>query len=69
MKTALEGRGVPTSVAEITRIPQSTVKVDAEAGRRLLRLLDDLEEHDDIQSVTSNFEMDDAVMAQLGAEN
>jgi len=65
VKAALADRNIPTTVAEISQIPQSTVTVDADVGRRLLKLLDELEDHDDIQAVHSNFAMDGAVMAEL----
>ena len=65
VRAALQKRGIPTTVAEISRIAKSAVRVDVEAGRRLLRLLGELEDHEDIQGVHSNFQMDDAVMAQL----
>lgn len=59
---ALESAKIPTEVAEISRIPQTTVPLDAEAGRRVLKLIEALEEHDDVQSVTSNYNIPDEVM-------
>ena len=40
--------------------------VDDEAGEKLLRLMETLEDHDDVQNVFVNFEVSDAVMAKLG---
>ena len=59
---ALEAAKIPTEVAEISRIPQTTVPLNAEAGRRVLKLVEALEEHDDVQSVTSNYNIPDEVM-------
>ena len=47
--------------------PQNNVPVDEEKGATLLKLLDALEEDDDVQNVFSNFEIDDAVMERLSA--
>jgi transcriptional/translational regulatory protein YebC/TACO1 len=45
--------------------PQSTVAVDDEAGEKILRLVGALEENDDVQNVTANFEISDALMAKM----
>jgi YebC/PmpR family DNA-binding regulatory protein len=52
--------------AEMTMVPQSTVRVEGGNATQLVSLLEDLEEHDDVQHVYSNFEMDDALLE--GAE-
>jgi YebC/PmpR family DNA-binding regulatory protein len=62
---ALETAKIPTDVAEISRIPQTTVPLGAEAGRRVLKLVEVLEEHDDVQSVTSNYNIPDEVMESV----
>ncbi len=48
--------------ADLTRVPDSTVDLDAKDGRKLLKLLDALEENEDVQSVTSNFNISEDVM-------
>ncbi|NOX54036.1 MAG: YebC/PmpR family DNA-binding transcriptional regulator [Planctomycetes bacterium] len=65
---ALEREKIPTDVSEISRIPSNTVDLDADQGRKALKLLEALEDHDDVQSVTSNFNIPDEVMAELAAE-
>ena len=45
--------------------PQNTILVDDEAGEKLLRLVDILDDHDDVQHVYANFEVSDALMAKL----
>ena len=61
----LEGSlGEPESVKSIWK-PQNQTPVDEEKGATLLRLLDALEDDDDVQNVYSNFDIDDEVMAKL----
>jgi len=63
---ALEAKfGEPRKAALIWK-PQNTVSVDDEAGEKLLKLLDLLNEHDDVQNVYANFEVSDALVAKMG---
>ena len=63
--SALEGRfGEPRKAALVWR-PQSTIAVDDEAGEKILRLVDALEENDDVQNVYANFEISETLMAKL----
>ncbi len=48
--------------AEISMIPQSTVKVEGQQAVSLLQLMEDLEDHDDVQNVYSNFDIDESIM-------
>jgi len=50
--------------AEITMVPQNTIKLDGSAATHMLKLYEALDDHDDVQSVSANFEIDDAVMEQ-----
>ena len=52
--------------AALTWKPQNTVAVDDETGEKLLKLMDLLNEHDDVQNVYANFEISDALMAKMG---
>jgi YebC/PmpR family DNA-binding regulatory protein len=62
---ALEARfGEPRKAALVWR-PQSTVSLDDEQGEKLLKLIENLNEHDDVQNVYANFEVSDALMAKL----
>lgn len=65
VRAALAERNLPTSVAEVTHLAKTSIAVDAKTAPKLLRLLEALEDHDDVQKVHSNFQMDDALMAQL----
>lgn len=56
--------GEPESVNPIWK-PQNTIEVDADKGASLMRLIDTLEDDDDVQTVYANFEMSDEVMAAL----
>ncbi len=47
---------------------ENNVVLTLEAARKVLDLVESLEDHDDVQSVASNFDIPDAVLAQLGAE-
>jgi YebC/PmpR family DNA-binding regulatory protein len=63
---ALEAKfGEPRKAALIWK-PQNTVAVDDETGEKLLRLMDLLNEHDDVQNVYANFEISDALVAKMG---
>lgn len=62
---ALEAKfGEPRKAALIWK-PQNTVAVDDETGEKLLKLMDLLNEHDDVQQVYANFEVSDALMAKM----
>ena len=46
--------------------PHNNTPVDDETGEKLIKLMDLLNEHDDVQNVFANFELSDALMAKLG---
>ena len=63
---ALEAKfGEPRKAAVIWK-PQNTVAVDDETGEKLFKLMDALNDHDDVQNVYANFEVSDALMAKMG---
>ncbi|MGM0485828.1 MAG: YebC/PmpR family DNA-binding transcriptional regulator [Planctomycetota bacterium] len=66
---ALARANVPVTGKEITRIPQNTVALDANDGRKVLKLLETLDDHDDVQNVSANFDLSDEVLAEIEAEN
>src|ERR1700745_3123316 len=63
---ALEAKFGEPRKAALTWRPQNTVAVDDETGEKLLKLIDMLNEHDDVQNVFANFEVSDALMAKMG---
>jgi YebC/PmpR family DNA-binding regulatory protein len=65
VRKVLEEAGVPMDTAEITRIPQNTVTIDEKKGKALLKLMDILDDHDDVQKAYSNFDIPDNVMAAI----
>jgi YebC/PmpR family DNA-binding regulatory protein len=63
VREALEGDGIAIEAAQMTMVPKTTVEVEDEsAARKLLRLLDALEESDDVQDVYSNFDIPERVL-------
>jgi YebC/PmpR family DNA-binding regulatory protein len=52
--------------AEVSLVPQNYITVDAEAAQKLMKLVDALEEHDDVQNVHSNFDIPEDVLASMG---
>jgi YebC/PmpR family DNA-binding regulatory protein len=67
VRDALEAKLGPAQSAKIVWRPQNTVAVADEAGETLTKLLDVLDDHDDIQNVYANYEMSEALLAKLSA--
>jgi YebC/PmpR family DNA-binding regulatory protein len=64
---ALEQKFGEPRKAALTWKPQNTVPIDDEKGEKLLKLIETLNEHDDVQNVYANFEVSDALMAKMSA--
>jgi YebC/PmpR family DNA-binding regulatory protein len=62
---ALDTAGIATTSREITRIPKDTVDLDVDTARAVLKLMEGLDEHDDVQTVSANFNIPDEAMAEL----
>jgi len=62
VKEALDASNIPTVSAEITVIPKTTVKVDGKQAEQVLKLMEALEDSDDVQQVYSNFDIDEKDM-------
>jgi YebC/PmpR family DNA-binding regulatory protein len=62
VRDALDRAGIPYLSAELTMVPKSTVQPDEKEARQLLRLIDLLEENDDVQDVHSNFDISEEVL-------
>ncbi|MBM3316246.1 MAG: YebC/PmpR family DNA-binding transcriptional regulator [Candidatus Eisenbacteria bacterium] len=65
---ALTDAGIPLMSAEPSRVPQNTVLLGEEEAVKLMKLLEALEEHDDIQKVYANFDVSTDTMNKLKAE-
>jgi transcriptional/translational regulatory protein YebC/TACO1 len=61
VKDALTAAKIPIEASEITNLPNNTVAIDAEAAQKLLRLVDALEDNEDVQSVSHNAEIPESV--------
>lgn len=68
VQDALDERGIDIERAELARIPTSTMPVAGADAARLVRLVGDIEDHDDVMNLYTNFEVDDAVLEAMGAE-
>jgi transcriptional/translational regulatory protein YebC/TACO1 len=64
VKAALEQRGIVATEAEIAWIPRQTVHVEGGDAQSLLKLIESLEELDDVQKVDANFDMDVSELAR-----
>ncbi len=62
---ALASADIEVDAKEITRIPQTTVDLDVDTARKVLKLLETLDDHDDVQNVSANFNIPDEAMAEL----
>ena len=65
VKHALEGSGISSRSAEISMVPQNSVDVKGNDAEKVLKLMDVLDDHDDVQNVWSNFDLDDETLASL----
>ncbi len=65
VRKAVEDGGLQVETAELTMIPTTTIEVDANGARPILRLLDALEELDDVQGVFANFDAPDEAFAEV----
>ena len=68
VRTALQDAGIDYDSADVVFWPSPQIEVDAEGARKILRLIDALEDSDDVQNVYANFDASDEVMAELDAE-
>jgi YebC/PmpR family DNA-binding regulatory protein len=64
---AIDAASLATESREITRIPKDTVDLDVETARSVLKLMDNLDDHDDVQKVAANFNIPDEAMAAIDA--
>jgi YebC/PmpR family DNA-binding regulatory protein len=66
VREAVESAGIPIVSAELTMVPQSTVPVEGAQARAVLKVLEALEDLDDVQNIYANFDIPEAVMAEIG---
>ena len=64
VREGLQARGIATSEAQIAWVPKSTVRVEGDAAQQLVKLIDALEDLDDVQKVEGNFDIDADALAE-----
>jgi|SRR3989454_528346 len=64
---ALTGKGIVATSAEISMVPKNTVKIEGKKAQQLLSMMEALEEHDDVQNVWANFDIDEAEITEQRA--
>lgn len=67
VKEALQQAHIQPSVAEVTFLPQNQVKLEEKAAEQMLKLMEILDDHDDVQKVHANFDIPDEVMEKVAA--
>jgi len=65
VRDVLVKSGIQPASAEITMLPKSTVKLEGKAAEQMVKLMEEMEEHDDVQHVYANFDIPDEVLAAL----
>ena len=68
VKEALTSSGIEVENADVTQLPSNLVPIDEGGAKKLLRLIDALDDLDDVQAVFSNYDIDDSVMERVLAE-
>jgi YebC/PmpR family DNA-binding regulatory protein len=66
VRTALQGAGLEYESAESSFVPSMTVPLDEDGARKIFKLIDALEDSDDVQNVYANFDVSDEIMAAVG---
>jgi YebC/PmpR family DNA-binding regulatory protein len=61
--SAVKNAGIEPQVAEVEMVPQNYIKLEGQEARQMLKLMEALEDHDDVQKVSANFDMNEADMA------
>jgi len=66
VKAAIENAGISYTLAEITMIPKTTVKIDDKHAQQMLTLMENLEDNEDVNHVYANFDISDEIMEAIG---
>ena len=67
MRGALEQKGLTLDVAEVTMLPQNTVPVEGKQAEQVLRLMEALDDQEDVRKAHANFDISEDVMAALAS--
>jgi YebC/PmpR family DNA-binding regulatory protein len=63
VQSAIKSAGIEPQMAEVSMVPQTYVKLEGSSAQQMLRLMETIEDHDDVQKVYANFDIDEADMA------
>lgn len=66
VKVAIEENVIPVALAEVTMLPKNYATIDERQAEQMIRLIDALEDHEDVQNVYTNFDVPDEVIAKVG---
>jgi transcriptional/translational regulatory protein YebC/TACO1 len=67
VKEAFDKKGLKYSVSEISMIPQTSIKLTGKEAEQMVRLADALEEHDDVQNMSANFDISEEELQRISA--
>lgn len=67
VKKALADANIETMLAEITYVPQNTIRLEEKSAEQMLKLMEIMDEHDDVQKVHANFDIPDDVIEKVAA--
>src|SRR5262245_9265660 len=62
VREAIAGKGIGVSTAEVSMVPKNTVKIEGKKAQQVLSMMEGLEDHEDVQNVWANFDIDEAEM-------
>ena len=65
VKKAIDDAGLPYTLAEVTKIPKNTIKIEGKKAQQMINLMQALEDHDDVNHVYANFDIADDVMEAM----
>ena len=67
IKGALEAKEIPVESADVSMVPQNTIEIkDADTAKKILNMMEDFEDHDDVQNVYANFDIPDEIVKEVG---
>jgi len=67
VKKAIGDAKIHTTLADVTFVPQNTIRLEEKSAEQMLKLMEVLDEHDDVQKVHANFDISDEVMEKVAA--
>jgi len=65
VKESLTKENIEIALSEVTMLPQTTVKLEGKQARQMLQLMEELEDHDDVQNAYANFDIPEEIMAAM----